>query len=170
MNIKKIVRTLEQGIRHAEEILIFIGIGMLTALMFLGSADVIGRYVFNRPISGAMEWSQILMAGLTLLGLGYAQAKGAHIRVDFFVIRYSPRIKLVVEIAILILTLVFFAFILWQSAMIAFQDLRENRIVETICFPLFPVKLLVPLGSLVVCLECITQLVHLLHGLFKRTR
>lgn len=141
---------------------------MLLLMMFLGSADVIGRYAFNRPITGTMEWSQMLMAGLVLLGLGYVQATQSHVRVDLIILRYPPPVKLIVELAILILTFVLLGFIAWQSTIIALADLKQHRLIETIYMPTFPFKLLVPFGASIACLECIIQMAHLFPSMKRK--
>ena len=47
-------------------------------LMFLGAADVVGRYFFNMPIKGAYEYSEILLAGVVFFRIGlYSLGKGA---------------------------------------------------------------------------------------------
>lgn len=147
---------LKKGIRYSEsKLYLFSGI-LLLIMMFLGAFDIIGRYVFNSPIKGALEISQILQAGIVLLTMGYVQATNSNIRIDL--IRFSPRVNKILNIVILILILILFILITWQSLKAALSDLAENRLIQTIFIPTFPFKLLVPIGAVFVCLECILQL------------
>jgi TRAP-type C4-dicarboxylate transport system permease small subunit len=156
----KIARALEKGIRNTENVFLLIAVGMLLVMMFLGAGDVIGRYVFNNPIKGAMEGSQLLMAGVALLCWGYTQAKRSHISINILVVRYPARVKAIISLAGLLLTIVVFGLIVWQSALIAVEAFKQHRMLENIPLPLFPFKLMVPLGASLLCLESIIQVIH----------
>jgi TRAP-type C4-dicarboxylate transport system permease small subunit len=159
MAIRKVATTTERGIRSIEKVLAFIGIFMLMMLMFLGTADVIGRYVFNSPITGGMEISQLLMMGVGILCWAYVQETKSYINVDILCAHYPPTVKRLLDIAILFLTIALFGLIAWQSTLIAITDLKQNRVIETILIPQWPFKLMVPFGSTVLCLECIIQII-----------
>ena len=58
-----------------------IGALVLAAMMFLGAADVILRYFFNSPISGAYELVEYMMAIIVPFGLCVcAPSRLAHLR------------------------------------------------------------------------------------------
>jgi len=166
--IKKVASPIERGIRNTEKTLRFMGACMLLVMMFLGSADVIGRYIFNSPIHGTMEWSQMLMAGLVLLSLGYVQATESHISVVFIVLLYPQRVRLMIHIATLILSLFLLGVIAWQSTIIALTEMEQKRVIETILLPAFPFKFLVPVGASIACLECFLQISHLFSRLKEK--
>ena len=152
----------EKIVRSLGKILSNISVVMLMVLMFLGASDVIGRYIFNRPITGTLETSQILMAGMILLTWADAQSQKAHLKVDIIFSRYPPRVQAIGEFLILLMSLFLFALIIWRSTTIALSDWQQGRIVETINLPLAPFKLFVPIGALVLCLEFIVQMIHLI--------
>ena len=153
------VRPLDKGIRNTGKILNAIGMGMLAVMMFLGAGDVIGRYVFNRPISGAMEVSSILLAGIVLLGWAHTQATDGHVRVELVLSRFSPRVRAIINSVTLFLSLVLFSLIVWQGAMTAISHWESQRLMPVIMVPIAPFELLVPLGALVLCLVLIIQLI-----------
>ncbi|MCR4420059.1 MAG: TRAP transporter small permease [Clostridia bacterium] len=149
-----------QGLwRKAEEGLNLGSVALLLIMMFLGAFDVIGRYLFNSPITGAMEWSQMLQVGLVFLALGYVQATDSHVKMEFFLVRYPRNLQKAIIIAGLALTFVVFALMLWQSALIAVADLKQGRLIETVLLPIYPFKFLVPIGSFFVCVECGLQII-----------
>ena len=49
------IRKLVNGVERIENLLILIAAVLVVALMFLVSADVIGREVLNRPIQATVE-------------------------------------------------------------------------------------------------------------------
>jgi TRAP-type C4-dicarboxylate transport system permease small subunit len=56
---------------------------MVGILMFLVFVDVVGRYLFNKPIFGAYELVEILMGLLIFAGLPLVSRAQQHISVDF---------------------------------------------------------------------------------------
>ena len=149
-----------KGIRVTEKIFMIIALGMLLGMMFLGTGDVLGRYLFNNPIKGAMEGSQLLMAGVALLCWGYTQASKSHIRINLLIDRYPQRIQKVMALIGLTLTIIIFGLITWQSTIIAIEALEQHRMLDNINLPLFPFKFMVPIGAMLLCLESIIQIIQ----------
>ena len=163
------MKILEKIIRTIVNILSGISVVMFMVLMLLGAIDVLGRYIFNRPITGALEASQILMAVMILLAWADTQSQNAHIKVDIIFSRYPPRVRTIIEFAILLISLALFLLIVWRSALIAWSDWQQGRIIDTILLPLAPFKLAVPVGALVLCFEFIIQMIHLFPEMKRKT-
>lgn len=139
---------------------------MMLGMMFVGATDVIGRYAFNHPIRGALEFQQIMMGGIALLSLGYTQYLKSHIKIDVITQKYPSFAREAVEIIALMVGTIMFFLIAWQGAKIAIQVAYEGRMLENIRLPLFPFLLFVPLGASVFCFESICQL----YERFKKLR
>ena len=154
------VRALEKGISSASNILNLIGVALLCILMLQGAADVIGRYVFNRPLIGTMERAEVLLALMVFLAWGHTQLAKAHVGVTFFVSRLQHRARSLVNIITTLLALVLFGLIMWQGAVIAKAYHEGGRLIYVIHWPLAPFQLVVSLGALVVCLVLIMQMVQ----------
>jgi TRAP-type C4-dicarboxylate transport system permease small subunit len=56
---------------------------LLFCLMALTTADVIGRYIFNSPIRGAFEITELLLLTLIFAGLPLASRADEHVTLDF---------------------------------------------------------------------------------------
>ena len=56
---------------------------ILFGLMMLTTADVIGRYVFNWPLRGAFEVTELLLLTLIFAGLPLASRADEHVTLDF---------------------------------------------------------------------------------------
>lgn len=63
-------------------ILASLGGVLLTIMMGLTVFDVIGRYVFNAPIKGAAELTEVLLCATIFLGLGAVSLAEGHVVVD----------------------------------------------------------------------------------------
>ena len=49
-----------KGIRTSSNVLTYFSMAALAIMLFLGAADVIGRYFINKPVKGTEEISQVL--------------------------------------------------------------------------------------------------------------
>ena len=83
----EIAKTLAKGVRLINSALRYVCMSLLFFMMALGTCDVLGRYLFNKPILGTFEIFEILLPAIVLLGLGYTQESNAHVRVEIFVSR-----------------------------------------------------------------------------------
>lgn len=84
------------------------------ACVLLVFAQVVARYGFGRSSIAAQEAVLWLHAALFLLGLAWALARDAHVRVDLYRQRWSPRTQAWAElIGTLALLLPFCVFALW---------------------------------------------------------
>jgi TRAP-type C4-dicarboxylate transport system permease small subunit len=159
---------LEKAIRWAGNALVFVGGAIFLALMFLGAADVIGRYVFDKPIFGAIEISEALMAGMVLFAWAYTQRTGGHVKVDMFVLHYSRRARAIADFIALFLSLGLFVVITQQSLVLALEYMSEHRVFPTLGIPASPFHFFVPVGAFFICLEFIIQMIHLIPELRRR--
>src|SRR4029077_1450758 len=55
---------------------------LLFGLMVLTCVDVVGRYFLNRPVYGAFEITEMLLAALIFLGLPLVTLRNEHVNVD----------------------------------------------------------------------------------------
>lgn len=127
---------------------------ILLVMMGLVCTDVLGRYVLNAPLPGTNELVEFLMVGLFYFTFSYAQALRSHIRVELLISYFPARWRIKFEIGSHLLGFFIFALIAWQSWRAALQawQLGETTF-GVILFPLFPAKILVPIGSLLFCLR-----------------
>ena len=56
---------------------------LLSALMLLTTVDVVSRYIFNWPLRGAFEITELLLLSLIFAGLPLASRAGEHVTLDF---------------------------------------------------------------------------------------
>jgi TRAP-type C4-dicarboxylate transport system permease small subunit len=58
--------------------------GVLFGMMMLTAVDVVGRYVLNRPVAGAFEITEMMLAALIYCGLPLVSQRREHIVIDSF--------------------------------------------------------------------------------------
>lgn len=64
---------------------------ILFALMMLTVVDVVARYVFNRPLRGAFEVTELLLLVLIFAGLPLVSLANEHVSMDFIDRALGPR-------------------------------------------------------------------------------
>ena len=70
---------------------------LLFSLMMLTTADVIGRYIFNWPLRGAFEITELLLLTLIFAGLPLASRADEHVTLDFIDMILSARGRLLLR-------------------------------------------------------------------------
>ena len=76
-----------------ERVLGAIAGSVLFAMMLLTAVDVVGRYIFNRPVTGAFEVTEMMLAALIYCGLPLVSKQREHIVIDTFDPMMSRRVK-----------------------------------------------------------------------------
>ena len=76
-----------------QTVLGFTSASVLFLMMLITAVDVAGRYVFNKPLPGGFELTELLLAALIYCGLPLVSARREHIVIDTFDPYYSPRFK-----------------------------------------------------------------------------
>lgn len=75
----------DQAFFKFESFLNLMGGLIIFLLVFLATANVLGRWIFDLPISGYIDWVEQSMAFMAFLGIAYTKRVGGHIRMDILV-------------------------------------------------------------------------------------
>lgn len=129
----------------------------LLSIMFGVSLDAILRYLLNRPIAGMLEGVELLLVFSVFLSLAGTQAAKGHIAVDIVLDRLQGSKRAALEAFIAALGVLLFAAATWATAGMALRSVQiEEYSAGLIAFPIYPAKILVALG----CLLLTVQLCH----------
>src|SRR5215475_8198315 len=79
---------------------LYCGGAVLTVLMVVIIVDVTGRYVFNAPLSGALDLSTVLLVLVVACAIGYGGRTGAHVTADMVSTLVGPRFEFYSGVAI----------------------------------------------------------------------
>ncbi len=135
---------------------------LLFFLMAIGAGEVIGRYVFNRPIVAVLELSQITQAMMVFLAWAYTTAERSHVRVEIVIRNFSPRTQAILDFVIAVVVIVLFGLVAWQATDKAVFYWKSNMQVDVLFIPLAPFHLLLSVGAVMLCLELIAQMIELI--------
>jgi TRAP-type transport system small permease protein len=165
---EKNLLAIERVSKHLAKIFHFICQYLLVALMLLGVIDVVGRYVFNKPVPGAMQIQMLLMGAIIFLGWVYSQNVKEHVMVDIFTPYYPARLLKILNIVGLFVAAVIFGMIAWQNGVIAAADIQNDRLIPDLYIPVGPFKFVVVLGASITCIICVTQIIRSLIDFSKK--
>ena len=133
-----------------------IGMLALIPMMFLTTAEVIGRALWSKPVPGSMELSGYMLAVFILLGVAYTHQVKGHVRVSMVVSRLPERLRTVVEAFTTLLTLCIVAVIAWQGWVVAVE---ERAVSDMLRIPQAPFRFLVFVAGFFLGLELLLDLV-----------
>jgi len=134
----------------------------LTLLVVLVSAtNAVVRKLFNVSSNAWLELQWYLFGAMFLLTAGYTLLQNGHVRVDILSSKLSRRTQIGIEIAgVLFFLLPACLTIMWLSwPMFVDSYLSNEQSTNTGGLPRWPVKLLIPVGFLLLVLAGISHLI-----------
>ena len=136
-----------------------IAAGLSVLLVLLIAGLVAARYLFNVGSIAAQEAVLWLHGGLFLLAFGYALRHGAHVRVDVFSQKFSPRTAAAVELAGIVLLLApLCIFMLWISLDYVAASWAQREGSNSTGLPgWYLVKTLIPVSAGLLLLQAFAQ-------------
>lgn len=139
-----------------------IGSIALFAMMALTVIDVTGRYLFNAPLLGAFELTEFLVLILIFSFLGYTQSNKRHICVELVMDLLPKRVQSVCGLINHFICLGLFALITYMAVLKAVELISTGESSPNLVIPNYPFVFFLALGSLVMCIEYLKDIVGLL--------
>ncbi len=100
--------------RRADRILGIAASAILMVMMCLTFVDVVARYVFNRPLRGGFELTELLLLVLIFAGLPLVSHADEHVTMDFIDRLLRPRARAWLNRIIHFVVAVLMFFMSWQ--------------------------------------------------------
>jgi TRAP-type C4-dicarboxylate transport system permease small subunit len=100
--------------RRADAVLGIAASAILMGMMCLTFVDVVARYVFNRPIRGGFEVTELMLLVLIFAGLPLVSHADEHVTMDFVDRMLSGRARLWLSRAVHLLVAALMFFMAWQ--------------------------------------------------------
>jgi TRAP-type transport system small permease protein len=130
-----------------ERVMLYISALSTFVLMLLTTADAGGRYLFNRPITGAYEiTTNYLMIAGVFLGMAYGYSQGAHIRVTFLTERLPRRVKLVVNHLVQGVSIIYGVLLVIAACQQTLRTLDTGMNLSSVEIPQWPAYAIVSVG------------------------
>jgi len=115
-----------------------------SAMVISTFLQVIFRYLFNHPLFWSEELSRYCFVWIVFVGAAIAMKQGAHIGVDYFVMKLPSRFKNFLRIVINILIISFLVIIIKQSIFVVIVNMSQYS--PAIRIPMGLIYLAIPVG------------------------
>jgi TRAP-type C4-dicarboxylate transport system, small permease component len=133
---------------------------LLAALMAMIAINVVGR-IFNMPIPGVSEWIPFLLATSVGLSIAYCALQNGHIAMGFLVDKLPKVPKLVVEVIIQLIIIVFISmatYTLWQYGFSTKANFTVGMVTRV---PIYPFVFIIAFGFSMYVLAAVNGLFQL---------
>ncbi|MEM9497901.1 MAG: TRAP transporter small permease [Pseudomonadota bacterium] len=133
------------------------------SLMFLAAYSVTGRELFAAPMQGYVDWIELLMPLIAIMGVSYVQRDGGHIRMDIIIGQLHGRLLWLIELVMIVLMLALMIALVWGSwahfdrSFDFSKPMWSRDSTIDVGLPIWPAKLIVPLAFGVLCLRLALQ-------------
>ncbi len=138
----------------------------LTFLMLLTIADVVLR-LFGKPVVGTYEL--VAFSGAVVIGFSMPLTSFVkqHIFVDFFILKFSKKVRDIFNITTRCLVIVLFVLVGWNMVKYA-SDLRTSGEVSlTLQMPFYPVAYGVGVCCFILCLVFVCDIMKIFRGEYE---
>jgi TRAP-type C4-dicarboxylate transport system permease small subunit len=138
----------------------------LTFLMLLTVMDVILR-TLRRPIVGTYEL--VAFSGAVVIGfaLPFTSWVRAHIYVDFFILKFSKKVRNVFNFITRCLVIVLFFLIGWNLIKYGMDLQKSGEVSLTLQMPFYPVAYGVAIACFIQCLVMVCDIVKIFGGEYE---
>ncbi|MDA3790383.1 MAG: TRAP transporter small permease subunit [Desulfobacula sp.] len=134
----------------------------LVVIMLIQVMDVVLRYVFNNPTIWAMDTNTMLFTGASMLAGAYALKHDTHVRLDILYRKLSHKIKTILDMITGLIAMVAICFVIWKGLESFLWAWKMNQHSHSYWAPpMWPVKLCLPLGGILLLLQFISRLLTL---------
>ncbi|MGD1877663.1 MAG: TRAP transporter small permease [Kiloniellaceae bacterium] len=107
-------------------------------MMLHVSADVLFKYLLNRPIVGTLEMvSQYYMVAVVFLPLAATEFRREHILVELFTVRFGARAVAALDSFSCLLAAVFAACVTWMSGIEAVRRTMTFEMVDAVYYQIY---------------------------------
>ncbi|MGF1613128.1 MAG: TRAP transporter small permease subunit [Gammaproteobacteria bacterium] len=134
---------------------------LILIAVLISTGNALARKLFNLSSNAFLEVQWYLFSAVFLLGAGYTLLRNEHVRIDILSQRWSPRTRAWVDV----LGAVFFLLPLcitmgWLSWPMVLESFARQEISANAGGLLrWPVKLLIPLGFCLLCLQALSEII-----------
>lgn len=154
-NVKSLVKLLEK----LSILVHLVSSWGLFVLMGIGIAAVTVRWA-GYGLSGAINLSIYFLVSIVYLSLAYTQLRGQHVALELFVTRVHGRMRAVLMIVALALSLLASTFMAWSSWGYAWSSwIAKERMEGAPFYPIYPGKIALAIGITVLWLQLLADLI-----------
>jgi TRAP-type C4-dicarboxylate transport system permease small subunit len=141
--------SIRKGLHSVIMVFTWIGAAALIILVLMTFANVLGRYLLRKPLTGAVEISQLFLVVTVFFGVAYTEVRKQHVTFDEVVTLFPRRLK-AVTVSIMYFLVAGYALVTsWQEVLLAISYMVPRiRVTDVLKIPIAPAMFVIALGSL----------------------
>jgi len=151
--MKKVVFSLSKGLHIVAQII-------LAMMMLLVTFDVLGRWLFNTPIKGTVDFTEVGLSMVVFLSLAYTHVLKEHISVDFLVETLPQKVQWIFDLVINVLIAGLMLLVAWSIFGNAQRLQSSNTITGDLGMPIYLFAILAAIGSAIFAFVAIVWVIH----------
>jgi TRAP-type mannitol/chloroaromatic compound transport system permease small subunit len=170
--VSEVKGKIDKIINRASHIFLVLSGVLIVIMMFTATYGVVRRYAFHSPEPYSYELSTMFMVFTFVFAISAVERLDRHIRVDFISSHLSGYWQHIILNIIAPIMGLFFTFVLtWQGLDVALFSLKIGEVSSSSWRePLFPIKLMVPVGYALLGLVLLTRIYKGIASLKKYRR
>ena len=141
---------------------------IIVLMVLLTVVDVCLRYIFNSPITGSYEVTELMMAVLVFASVGFTMSVKDHVSVDLVVTKLPDRVRALLEAITCLLAFGLFALAAWRNVLHTGTTWERHDVSAELFIPVSPFVLFVALGLAVLSLVLLVQFFQSLARALKK--
>ncbi len=156
-----------KAIKSLAGIFVYIAVAAIVAMLMITVGDVIGRLIFARPIVGATEICEILMA-VMLTAIGGSLLAGKTVQVDVFMDALPKKASLAVDTLMLLISVAYCFVVGWATFLNGQYASRTHRVYTFLNIPKWPFLMLLAFSFIVAGVATVCYILVLLRDKEKK--
>ncbi|WP_102348992.1 TRAP transporter small permease [Bacillus sp. Marseille-P3661] len=132
---------------------------ILFLMMLLTTADVAGRYFFNKPITGAFELTGLALALIVFFSLGMTQITKDHIEIDFLTNKFPAKAQEILNIVSSSIIFVLLCLTSWQLFEYTKRLMASGELTGDLSLQLYFFTIFAAIGAILFTLTFILDIV-----------
>jgi TRAP-type C4-dicarboxylate transport system permease small subunit len=131
---------------------------LLSIVVVIDVYDVLSGKIFDKPIAGVPEMTEMSMLFVCFLSIGYIAYRKREIEIDIFNPKLTPGAWWVLDRIRLSLCLFVLGLIVWQSIEQGLHVMEKGEVTANLQLPMFPFYFVITYGASLYCIEMLLQI------------
>lgn len=159
MRFNNLIRRVSHVLDAIIKVLSWIGAGAMVIMVLVIVSNVVGRYLFMKPVLGAVEMVGLLTVVVVFCVLAFTESKRAHIVVEIVLSRLRGLTKAILTSMMCFLGAIFFIIMGWQGWGLMWSNLFPiMRTTGVLSIPFAPFMFIMAFGCLLFGLELLVHM------------
>lgn len=167
--LKILGQRIEGVVTQTSKILNILGMICAAMLMLLICGDVLGRKLFNKPITGILSISQFTLVCAVFCSVAYCAILKGHVNVDMVVSRLKGKGQAILNLITGFISLALFFSLTWAATVASVNSWKRAEVsLDQLEIPVWPFRAVLVFGIIMLCLVLLINISHLIAKLMEK--